>query len=353
MSSSWAFVLLLTAVTLVACGGPPIPYDVPAIAPIVAEATPAALRPGPVASALLAAGPEDPAEPTHLVAVAYLRHLFQDRYQGNDGRSFAGWINARLSIVDERLDEINARAREFRRVCLERPTAIHHFDATAIASALSLDLDLQCSELFEPAPDEQTRTGSGLALGKLGARYSVWEYLIGGAVIAFVANVSDPDTQQETVDAIFLETVSDLAPELAGVSAARLKVRRFQRTFELALASTGDNVATGTVPPPGEYEGYAGLGPGFQMVSDGQRIFAGGRLRRASDSPLEWFEICLDAADLAARATTDCGDLRSSNTLGVDLTQEALRGQADLVRAIAPIANVRGRTADFNEGSER
>lgn len=313
-------------------------FGVPDLAPIVADATPTALKPS---RGLNHLSPIIPARDINADAVTYLQNMFQGTYGKLSGGNGTGYINAQLEDVDYRLDEINTRSASGA-ACLSNTSKDHTINLTAINSILDLTLGVQCSSPFNGAGD-QSGPGSGLVFGKNGDDFSIWLYLNqqnDSDNFGYFANLKNADTSDKEVDALFLENF----PTSNRITTSRLKAKPATQTFELVYAST-------QLDAGGISGGAAKVGCGFKMISDGSSIYAKGNAvaaSRARDcSSQQAFEICVNASDLTTADSGACDTLETSFTMTGQIQSTELAGQGNAIDAVLPIATASDKTSSF------
>lgn len=333
--ASVRYVVFALCLCFAACNKASTGFGVPALAPIVAEATPEGLKPS-------RRNYIEPARDVNTDAATYLSNMFQGTYAKLSGGNATGLVNAALEDLDTRLSEINTRSESSSASCLSNTRKNHRINLTAIDPVLDLTLSVQCSDEFGGEGD-QSGPGSGLVFGKGTDSFSVWLYLNqsnDSDNFGYYANLTDVGKADELVDTLFLENF----PTYNRVTAHRLRAKPDASTFELMYASTAANAG-------GLSGGNAVLGCGFKMISDGTLIFASGNAVPTGSAALcsneQAFEICLNATDLTTATAGACNTLRLTFTMSGQVTYSELTGQGTAIDAVLPIATAGEVTTTF------
>lgn len=328
------------------------PIELPEIAPIVLEATPAGLKP----SAQFLLKPATNLQDSATSAASYIEALFKNTYNGISGTSAQGYINTQIKDLDSRLDEMSRRSSESeagRQCWLETPQD-HTVDASSINPVLTVDMQVNCKDAF--GSEDESGIGSGLVFGKNAASTDFYAWLTlyqsnGTDVFGYLGGVKNAeDPAQREVDYMFLENF----PQYGRVSASRLYAKPASNTFELHYASQEADLGAG----PGATDS-AKVGCGFRMISDGSSIYAIGVISTGMDcTATSDFEICLDATTLEAKDSTTCGigaagglDESFRFRIGsnpLDYADVAASTSPAAVISALTISNVDDKTIDFN-----
>lgn len=293
-----------------------------AIEPPVAEATPGALK-----ITVAALGLTEVTESTRCDAndttcfreralARLVTRIFSGREGCNDGApaELAGKIRCNLYSIDSRLAELNKRAKDSPRKCVDEGAQDHVLEFPA---GVTKTAKLQCAEEFD-----SSSTGFVGGFGFSGPAFHVVEVVKTGRVSFAEVNKESGDIEYITGDnkKISSAITTDTEEETPGNAATNgkyalnmmhIKANKDANTFEIAI---GANYAVGT-----------GVGCGVRLKSDGGFIYAKGIFGEPKNFALETdcstadssvaedvLDICLDANTLdPASDQSSCDDLKS------------------------------------------
>ena len=320
-------VLLLASVVALGCSSSgkssSSTFTAPAVTPIVRDATPAALRPdamalrvAPLRNLLALLSPIGRAHADTPTVDSAIRGIFKDTFDV-EGTPAQGKINSALLELDGRVSKVEKIINEGAGAwpCADAAATSHRIDLTSFSTALDLTVNVQCTFPFNmPAG-----VGAGLVFGKSGDAYSMW-LNAGGAegTGGFVANVLHSGQPDKSVDFLSL----DFEANVLSPGAYRVKAQPSTNSFELVCA--GDCSSANA--------GIGGLDCGFQLISDGNFIWATGSFAPMGDcSTATPFANCYSASDLSLQ-TTGCETLKTSFTMPL-LTSASLANSASAFNA--------------------
>jgi len=329
--------VLITSVSVTACGGG-TEFDIEEVAPIVNSAAPTALRVSATAS-IWQRGAEAFGslvrflEPSSAVAQSVsiptaaesLEAMFTGTFGKISGGNGTGYINSLLEDMDARMSELESRASEGARACLENAAQDHVFDLGVHADA-QVTLPVQCRDVFEQSEGEQSKPGSGLVFGQSDTASGVMLLLKHrtstaesgtdslDAGFGYAAVISDRGTDAESVQMVFGQFNTSgtyTADPWDAPTVVRLYAKPSENAYELAMA--GESPSTGSPIQ----NGSSSVGCGFHMKSNADVIYAKGNTAQgmscASATQIP-FEICLNASDLSEAASGACDTLRDAES---------------------------------------
>ncbi|QQR91011.1 MAG: hypothetical protein IPJ88_04570 [Myxococcales bacterium] len=323
-------------------------FDVPELAPIVREATPEHLRSAATANASIVQKIKKTLAELFILKTAHAQNsssydkttpkgaieaMFKDTYNKLSGGSAEGIINAAVEDLDARMSEINQR-QTGTAPCLAATAATHDISITGI-DALSIQLDLQCSDSFDSEGD-MSGPGSGMAFGQSGSSQSLWLYLNqqnDEDRFGYFATVqpASAGSDKNAVDFVMMENF----PSFNRISGYRVKANAETDTFEVNYAASTEN---GTH-----------LHCGMQMISDGTMIWVEGKHVGAGPgdcADASAVALCFSAADMSELDSSDCASLASSFTM-TGFTPESLTSAGDEIASSLPVANASNKTQSF------
>jgi hypothetical protein len=267
-------------------------------------------------------------------------------------------INSSLLDMDERVSFVEKMPSTS--TCLNAETKPLRVDLSTFSPAFDLTLDLQCraNGLLAfghhanggTSPDALVGDDGGVFSGedaghppdaggliKGGDDYSLWLYLPHGDKDAFgyFANVRNANTEDESVDFMFLENDSTT---LSRIAAYRVKAKPKTKRFEFVYASTN-----------GGGEAGENLRCGFRMISDGTYVWAVGTDHQLGTTCAESkpFTRCLLASDLSeAPDDSVCRTLDQQFTMGTP-SGDAIATAGDAISAVLPITASEAVTSPF------
>jgi hypothetical protein len=299
------------------------------------------------------AHPENGLQPATVVdntnastAAPYIQYLFQDHFNDiNDGQiSWQGLLNTQVVQIDERMKD-GALQNAYN--CLAQTAGSYTIDLSSIDSMTKFTMNsVQC---YLTMGSDTTGNTGGMVFGQHGSTCATvtplpsagmspspisspspfavgnasggcsfsmqltltTDLAAGGFIVA--ANIDNAGSTNaaapEAVDGLsvsFNPTVGN-----SSITVARFRAVPTTNTFEMFY---GSNEVP--IQGSGAGDGWAGLGMGFRMISDGVHIYSDGKLWSVpppGGGAWEPYNVCMKASDLSVDATTaDCTALANS-----------------------------------------
>lgn len=331
-------------------------FGAPAIEPPVAEATPGALRVTTTSLSLTEVtestrcddGDTDCFRERALVRL--VKRVFSGREGCNDsaGEELQGKVRCNLHKIDSRLAELDKRAKDSARKCVDESTKDH---AIVMSTGVGRTAKLQCGENLRG--DEGLRVSLGFGFDN--DVFHVLEVQDEGPTYYATVN-------QETGDIEFLmashKSISsaiqtDTSEQTPGNEAnngkyaldlMHIKANKNDKSFEF---SVGANYMMGV-----------GVGCGVRLKSDGTYIYAKGTLAEPTVNTLETdcatsdsnvaqsvLDICLDAVSLDPVSSGSCAGLTTFTVTDITPAKFA-QGDLDTVRDHSFLDKVTGFNVD-------
>lgn len=296
--------------------------NAPAIEPPVAEATPGALKVTSTSLNLTEVTESTRCDEGDTVCfreramVRLVTRIFSGREGCNEdaGEELQGRVRCNLQKIDSRLAELDRRAKDSARKCVDEPAQDH---AIAMPADVTRTAKIQCGEHLGGRDGHELYLGFGLDAGV----FHVIEVVDSGRVHYGTVNNETGDIEffmgdNRTISTSVQTDNEEFAPgndannNKHALSMIQIKANKNSDSFEIAV---GANYMMGV-----------GVGCGVRLKSNGTHIYVKGVLAEPTFNTLETdcalsddnvaqsvLDVCLDAGDLEPVDSGNCTDLTS------------------------------------------